>query len=78
MELLQFELEDERVALENRLKMDPKFLENEGLALLDMQAKPVGHLFADDILRFSKISGQTLPHQHQFSNGDMVIKFMNT
>ncbi|MEE2812245.1 MAG: AAA domain-containing protein [Candidatus Thermoplasmatota archaeon] len=69
--LIDWELEDEMLVVEERLKKWPKnLLMENGLTLFDLLAKNDGWLFSERIIKlFSK--GNTLPH-HRFSHGDIV------
>jgi len=74
--LIEWELEDEMVAVEERLKKwgRDRLVEN-GITLFDLEGRNDGWLFGERIVKlFTR--GESLPH-HRFRHGDIVILSRN-
>ena len=73
MQLIQWELDDELDATEERLRTWSRAkLASHGLALFDIKAKPDGWLFGQRIVRL-ELEGRAPFGQHRFRQGDIVM-----
>ncbi|ELR16091.1 uncharacterized protein ACA1_224920 [Acanthamoeba castellanii str. Neff] len=71
--LLCLEIGEELRGVEEKLtKWSKARLEKEGQTIFNLCARPVGHLFREEILQFAPAGSDFMPY-HRFAHGDMVL-----